>query len=177
MLGQAATKRMEVPIDLGASPASRSAAVGKEVPLSEEERTYLDRKAQELGIIPAPEGDGGAYTSMDAALAAGTPVPGQHNSPVRDPHGVVKLPDFTKVDGINLILDVFYVDGMEFPIDKRVADGFRLWAIQTASGFVMEKMNAARDALTKITAEVAVKEVEGGGDEKVHKVRRRKTSK
>lgn len=169
--------RREVPVDAGASPSARSAAVGREVmpPLSVEERAELDAKARELGVLPSEEGVDNPYPTLADAMKAGSAVEGPPPpvEPVRQtasqasPRTVagVRLPDFTKVGGIDLIRDVVYVDSMEFPISKEDADQFRLYAIQVAHNVITQKLNEAVTALS-----IAVTEATGGGDEAVSSV-------
>jgi hypothetical protein len=165
-------------------PSSRSAAVGTIVeqpaPMSESERAEADAKLIELGIMPADGGEGGLYSSREAAEAAGAPVEipvttsfvrtergpievrpsaGRTSSPVR-------LPDFTKVGGIDLIRDVVYLDGMEFAIPKDHADEFRVYVIQRVREVVTEQLQAALSSLMPPTVEVVsgedVQPVQGG---------------
>lgn len=152
-------------------PSSRSAALGRvieETPLSPEERAERDAKAMELGIMPRPEGEEGPYGSLEQAAAAGAPIErtltvnGMLTEQARVPSvpvtarqviaatgGFPRLPDFSKVGGIDLIRDVVYVDGMEFPLSKEHADEFRVYCIQRAIESVNERMQAALAPLLK----------------------------
>jgi hypothetical protein len=162
-------ERREVPVETGASPAARSAAIGHEVivaPLSEDERAELDRKAIELGIMPndsAIEGVVSSYASPEEAARAGSAVPDlpESRQTAREFTDVsrataretmaneyARLPDFTKVGGIDLIRDVLYVDGMEFSIPKVDADELRLYAINIANQAIVAKLNSAVATLT-----------------------------
>jgi len=170
--------RREVPVDAGASPSARSAAVGREVlpPLSIEEREELDAKARELGVLPSEEGVENPYPTLADAMKAGSAVEGPSViatggaplPPLSKGQVVagVRLPDFTKVGGIDLIRDVVYVDSMEFPIAKEDADQFRLYAIQIAHNVITQKLNEAVAALG-----AAVTEAISGGNEAVQEVR------
>jgi len=165
-------------------PSSRSAAVGREAvalpPLTIEERAALDAKAAELGFGPAAE-EQGPYGSFEAAAAAGAPVEQEYVPQAdrayaaitgRDTARVVeipRLPNFQNIGGIDLIRDVVYIDGMEFPITKTEGDAMRQFAVNTAYAFVMDQMNAAMAAFRpkEVTRE-AVSEVQGDeGDGRV----------
>jgi hypothetical protein len=162
----AGMERREVPVDAGALPSARSVALGQEVlpPLSTEERAELDAKAAALGILPPGEGSEGPYASLDAAMKAGSSLPDLPSAaPLLTSFGMpdarkatvgmmlpVRLPDFTKVGGIDLIRDVVYVDSMEFSISKEDADQFRLYAIQIAHAVITIKLNEAVASLGAI---------------------------
>lgn len=168
-------ERREVPVETGSSPAARSAAIGHEVivaPLSEDERAELDRKAIELGIMPndsAIEGVVSNYASPEDAARAGSsvPTPPESRQNAREfmqdyarglterrtaretvAQDYARLPDFTKVGGIDLIRDVVYVDSMEFSIPKVDADELRLYAIKVANQAIVAKLNSAVATLT-----------------------------
>lgn len=166
----AGMERREVPVDAGALPSARSAALGQEVlpPLTTEERAALDAKAAALGILPPGEGNEGPYASLDEAMNAGASVPDPVNQTASQVVAAqrtvagVRLPDFTKVGGIDLIRDVVYVDSMEFPISKEDADQFRLYAIQIAHAVITVKLNEAVASLGAIA---------GGSNEAVLPVR------
>jgi hypothetical protein len=159
----------EVSVETGSSPAARSAAIGHEVivaPLSEDERAELDRKAIELGIMPNDseiEGVTSTYASAEEAARAGSAVPDppQSRQTAREftdvsrataretvANDYARLPDFTKVGGIDLIRDVLYVDGMEFSVPKVDADELRLYAINIANQAIVAKLNSAVATLT-----------------------------
>ncbi len=126
-------------------PSVRSAELGREVvttePLTMDEKNELDRMAREAGIQDERLGNieetGGAYATMEEALAAGASVhpPAQAASlgaqvgrPTRasvlapantaSTLRVPRLPNFQNVQGIDLIRGVVYVDDMEFPISS-----------------------------------------------------------
>lgn len=166
--------RREAPVDAGASPSARSAAVGREVPtpLSLEERAELDAKARALGVLPPEEGEGDIYPTLADAMQAGSAVPDEvpvtvgawaGEQPARRAVQFPRLPDFTKVGGIDLIRDVVYVDSMEFPISKQDADEFRLYVIQIAHNVITQKLNEAVVALGAAVGEA----ISGEGVSKV----------
>jgi hypothetical protein len=170
-------------------PSSRSAAVGTIVeqpaPMSESERAEADAKLIELGIMPADGGEPNTYSSVEDAVRAGAPVEipvtmnfrktevdmarnerqifvaGQKSGPVR-------LPDFTKVGGIDLIRDVVYLDGMEFAIPKDHADEFRVYVIQRVREVITEQLKTALESLLPPATEATsvgvedVQSVQGG---------------
>ena len=163
--------RREAPVDAGASPSARSAAVGREVepPLTVEERAELDAKARELGLMPVEEGEQNLYPTLADAMKAGAPVEGPAVPAPAARAAVViegvRLPNFTKVGGIDLIRDVVYVDSMEFSIAKEDADQFRLYAIQIAHNVITQKLNEAVAALGAAVQEATredVPTVQGG---------------
>jgi hypothetical protein len=139
-------------------------------------------KAMELGIVPRTEEAAGEYGSLEEAMKAGAPVEqprlggDQRDLAMMHERGLpdrmtareaiareyARLPDFTKVGGINLILDVLYVDGMEFPVPKADADEFRLYAITIANAAIVRKLNEAVAALTGLVSKVTVEAVDAG---------------
>lgn len=149
-------------------PSVRSAAVGREVvaqaPLSEAERAELDAKAIELGLMPRPEGESGPYASFEEAAAAGAPVqrPVQvitKTTDWREPSMSMdsretarafiqqpRLPDFSKVYGVNLLDGTVIVDGMEFAMPASDANEFRLYCIRLVQASVMAQLEAAASA-------------------------------
>lgn len=174
---QRGVERREVPVDAGTSPAARSAAIGREVelpPLSPEERAELDAKAAELGILPEGQEDN-PYSSMSAALAAGasvegpaTPSPVVERTHIQAIHKVVepalvRLPDFTKIGGIDLIRGVVYLDGMEFAIPKGDCDQFRLYTVRIAHAAITAKLVEAEKLLNAaVTGAVTGEDTDGG---------------
>lgn len=182
----------EVPVDAGASPSARSAAVGRVTeeqqlpPLTPEERAELDQKAREMGALPRGEGEEGQYDSLEAALAAGAPIPAPdapvevrqtarefiatRGSAVQAMMGSgerqlalhPRLPDFTRIGGIDLIRNVVYVDGMEFPLPPSNAAEFRMYVIQLVGELVTAQLNGALMAIAQAMAPVATTEEEDG---------------
>lgn len=165
-------ERREAPVDAGASPSARSAVIGREVetPLTIAERAELDEKARALGILPKEAGEDNPYPTLADAMNAGSAVPDEVPVPAGAWAGEVpvkkatvsafpRLPDFTKVGGIDLIRDVVYVDSMEFPISKADADEFRFYVIQIAHNVITQRLNEAVAALG-----VAVGEATRGED-------------
>jgi hypothetical protein len=146
-------------------PTAQSADLGRVVEeqarpeLTPAERAELDAQARAAGIMDerigtAPEGTASAYSSQEDAVAAGAPV-------VRTPRAVVtptgrvvtsalvppivapRLPNFRKVEGIDLLRDRVLIDGMEFPISAEDARGFKEFVVETARAAIMEKLNEA----------------------------------
>ena len=173
--------RREVPVNSGDLPSARSASIGRIVtdppPLSPAEKEELDAKARELGLLP-PEGtESSNYVSQEAALQAGAPVErltateviasqggfAKNRQPASFGGGIPRLPDFTKVEGIDLLRNVIYVDSMEFSIPKVDADEFRLYAIRIARETITKKLNDAMAALNAAVATVPTEEVMDGG--------------
>jgi len=70
-----------------------------------------------------------------------------------------RLPDFRKVEGIDLLRGYAMVDGMEFPIPTEKASEFKRFVVETARAAIMESMEEAVGLFT--TPETA--EVEDGG--------------
>lgn len=158
---QAGSDRREAPVDAGSLPSARSAVLGQEVmpPLSIEERAELDAKAAALGILPPGETSEGPYGTLDEAMKAGASVPepaqrmpAQASTTQRPTVAGVRMPDFTKIGGIDLIRDVVYLDGLEFSIPKEDADQFRLYAIQIAHAVMTTRLNEAVASIGAIAA-------------------------
>lgn len=141
-------------------PTVQSADVGRMVPelpsLTPEERAELDRKAVEAGIkderITIPEDS--PYNTLEAALAAGAPVRMPSMQAIPAPSlgrqtareflaRESRLPDFFKIEGIDLISNVVWVDGMSFPITPVEAADFKVFVVNKARNSIMEKLTEA----------------------------------
>lgn len=141
------------PVTAGDLPTVRSAAFGEPtvVPavLSEEERAELDARAIELGILPPADGTPpeAAYATMEEALAAGAPVNRPPNpaakSPVVSSAVTPRLPDLTRVQGIDLVRGVVYVDDMEFAMPIDDTRQFARYVMELARECVMSQFNQA----------------------------------
>lgn len=150
-------------------------------PLTAEERAELDARALELGIVDERLGNASApgeapptYGSLEEALAAGAPVnappvPEDRATPasalprpdrvsarefIGRPQRIVqvpRLPDFGKIEGIDLVTNRVIVDGMDFPISDDEAKDFRQFVIEKVRAVVMEALDKAVGILTSAT--------------------------
>jgi len=152
-------------------------------PLSPEERAALDEEARKLGLIPgAQKEEGTIYGTLEEAIAAGQSVHGPitttqsatvnlnpdrmtaleflarwDNLPVQARVvEMTRLPDFSKVQGIDLIRSVAYVDGLEFPLDAATVSDLRTLVL-----------GVARDQILRQFDEALTRGVEDGGAEEV----------
>lgn len=138
-------------------PNVQSAAmVVPPMPLTDREREELDAQARAAGVMldGDNEQEPNQYKNLDEALEAGKPVaPSPGDAAVVVPGrmapvaGYPKLPDFSKVGGIDLIRDVLYVDGMEFEIPAKDAAKFRRYCLTIAQKEIFKRM---KDAATKL---------------------------
>ncbi len=154
-------------------PTVQSADLGREVPpspeMSAEERAELDRLAVAAGVkderlgTAGPEAPQGAYASLEEAMAAGAPVNQPTPEPVieRVPAGTrgialqqqarapvrtivqPRLPDFRKVEGIDLVQNRVVLDGMDFPITDEQAAEFKQFVVEVARTAIMDRLNEA----------------------------------
>ena len=149
----------EVPVEAGASPSARSAAMGRvsPPPLSPAEKAELDALAIEAGIMPPEDREQGAFGSLDEALAVGSPVPRTVSTrslamPPEPAAPMVRLPDFKKIGGIDLFRNIVYIDSMEFPISTEDADGFKQYAIEIAREYLTSQLTLALAGLSRASA-------------------------
>lgn len=147
------------PILLGDGPSVKSAAVGREIvppPLSPEEVRARDKEAIKLGIMSAEDGEENKYGSLDEAMSAGKPIerPGP-SSPVissflREPtprgdghERVVRLPNFKRIYGYDLIEGVVVVDDIKFQLTEADIRGLKAHAVEIAMDAVAQQLAAA----------------------------------
>lgn len=142
-------------------------------PMSAEERYRLDQLARAAGVqderiggdmdfdVGGAEQDQYANMSLDDVIAQGAPV-----SPAKSIAGtgrldttrsnivgppsarvvkqeVVRLPDFTRVQGIDLLRGVCYVDDMEFTIPTQDSQDFRRYVVTVARNEILAKLQSA----------------------------------
>jgi len=163
---------VESTVSAGPTPTVRSSSLGPSVPeappMSAEENEEANRKLRALGILPPdPEADA-AYGSLEEAMEAGMPVerppmgePIALHRPTRPMPNVARtsmpdaprLPDFSKVQGIDLIRNVVYIDGMEFAISEEDSRDMRVYVVTTASNAIMAQFNNVLNALVPGLAE------------------------
>lgn len=142
-------------------PTVRSASLGRETPivpsappLTPEEQAEFDAAAAALGITdgggeaaPPPE-----YPTLEAAMAAGAPVRPPAGAPVQAhqtareflaqrrvgggqlmaPGLLPRLPNFSNVEGIDLLHGNIVIDGLVFPMQTVDAEKLRAFAIKEA---------------------------------------------
>lgn len=169
-------------------PTVQSADMGLVVddpaqPLSPERKAELDRLAIEAGVVDErlPADVGGQYASLDEAVRAGRSVEVTRVSGTSIPAGtyaslvtpvVPRLPDFSRVQEIDLVDGVVVVDGMTFPIPAADLLEFKRYAVATARESIMDRLNEAEGLFVQpATAE----DTNGGlatGDE-AHEVQQR----
>jgi hypothetical protein len=159
-------------------PSVQSADLGREVPMqtfAPGEREELDRLAREAGVVDPRVGstvtEATNYATLEEAMAAGesvkAPPPPTSDPtmvPVRLPVGAMVLPvnrlvptvpDFNKVEGIDLVTGRVVLGGMDFPLPEEKVRELKRLVIETAQAAIMEKMQAALQALA-IRVEQAV---------------------
>lgn len=123
----------------------------------------------------------GAYATLEDAINAGAPVApvervpagtqgmaleqvarnqslgaqqGRQNARQFLAAAVPRLPDFRRVEGIDLMHNRVLVDGMEFPITEMEAMGFKKFVVETARTAIMDKLSEADDLFVQpVTAE------------------------
>lgn len=162
-------------------PTAQSADLGREVPalapLTDAENTELNRLAVEAGVRDprlgmSAEEQQASYKSLEEAIEAGAfakdldvrvPVVGLAGISRQTAREFVgsrtRLPDFRRVEGIDLLRDVVMIDGMEFPISPGKALDFKQFVVTTARNAIMEKLNEA-SGLFALPAKAEV--VDGG---------------
>lgn len=167
-------------------PSVQSADFGRvlpaDAPLTEEERAELNRKAVEAGIhderlgVPAPAS---AYESLGAAVAAGAQVtvPTERMIPKRStptvvPRDSARLPDFRKVEGIDLLRSRVWIDGMEFPITEEDARGFKEFVVETARAAIMVALSEAISLFTQAETPEDLDEGDGMAEDAAEEVQR-----
>lgn len=153
--------------------ADLGSEVPAEPELSLEERIHLDQLAREAGIQDVRLGTaqpdhGSQYASFEDALAAGASVnPPTFEEPTQEiaPQGlgrpsareylggafkprpalieVPRLPDFRKVEGIDLTGNRVIVDGMDFPITDEEATEFKQFVVGKAHAAITERLSEA----------------------------------
>lgn len=135
-------------VSAGSMPTVRSAALGQPVPdapssLSLDERQELDERARSLGILPPLEGEQGAYGTLEEAMNAGQPVNQRVVAERMVPTPPARLPDLRNIQGIDLQLNVAYVDNLDFPIPPEDAERLRRYVIELVRNQVTEAFNQA----------------------------------
>ena len=150
-------------------PTTRSAALGRPAdppPLTNSEREELDRKAQALGILPKSEElEGTSYQSMSSALEAGAPVV-KRVQPIA-PATQYILPDFTRIDRIDLNRGVVVIGDLEFEIPKSDVDIFKKYSLTVARAAIDKR-------LTEALEEMSDDESEAGEPQEVQQVQEEK---
>ncbi len=164
-------------------------------PMSEAENAEANAKLRALGILPPDPLADAAYGSLEEAIAAGAPVdainlevqPHMTGSPstLKTDHlfkrpgrtimvsaepsmpSAPHLPDFSKVQGIDLIRNVVYIDGMEFLISEEDSRDLRVYVVQTASNAITAQFTNVLNALVPGMAEA----VDGEGTTEVSQMR------
>lgn len=163
-LNEAGGMRSAGPVSAGPEPTVRSAAMGQPVvelpPLSPDERAELDAHARELGLMPGEvQEEGSKYATLEEAIEAGRsvhpPAPvGQPMDPTDRPTAsqflararvveTTRLPNFSKVQGIDLVRSVALVDGLEFALDQDTIVSLRTLVLGIAREQVMAQFDAA----------------------------------
>lgn len=147
--------------------------VVEQEPLTMEERHELDRKAVELGILPPEAigittvGEGEYATQEEALAAAGIDINAMDvAAPTADPTLVPRrtprmttrmpampaqmriietprFPDFTKVQGIDLVQGEAFLDGMAFKIPAEALRRMRQFVVELARADVMRRLTEA----------------------------------
>lgn len=159
------------PVSAGAAPTVRSAALGTMAPdpppLTAEEQAHLDAKARAIGILSPDPTSEGPYGTLEEAMTAGAPmnppVQAQAATPVQaqrsiHPVGPTRLPNFKHVQGIDLIRNVIYIDGMEFPIPEGDVRFLRAYAIDHTRNYITKMLN---DAMNAVNPPVEVEKTDG----------------
>jgi hypothetical protein len=158
-------------------PTAQSADVGRVAdpppPMSSEERANLDRLAIEAGVKDdrLASADPGQYPSLEEAVAAGAPVKpnytpralmSRERMTAREAMAIStpRLPDFRRVEGIDLLRDRILIDGMEFPIPVDDAVHFKQYVVSIAKAAIMKMLN---EATSLFAAPVTPAEVTSGG--------------
>lgn len=183
-LNEAGGMRSAGPVSAGPEPTARSAAMGQPVvelpPLSPEERAELDAHARELGLMPGEaQEEGSKYATLEEAIEAGRsvhpPAPvgqpvdptdrmtarefldrsAQENLPIRARVvETTRLPNFSKVQGIDLVRGVAVVDGLEFQLDAQTVSDLRTLVLGNAREQVMAQFDAALTNMGEPDADV-----------------------
>jgi hypothetical protein len=129
-------------------------------PLSPDERAELDAHARELGLMPGEvQEEDSKYATLEEAIEAGRsvhpPAPvGQPMDPTDRPTArqflararvveTTRLPNFSKVQGIDLVRSVALVDGLEFALDQDTIVSLRTLVLGIAREQVMAQFDAA----------------------------------
>ena len=68
---------------------------------------------------------------------------------VRVMTGAPRVPDFRKVEGIDLINNAVVVDGLTFPLSAEQALELRQMVVETARAAIMEKLDEAMKLFTE----------------------------
>lgn len=145
-------------------PTAQSADVGRLVPetapLTPDEKVELDRLAIEAGVKDerlevSLGGEAGQYKSLEEALAAGAPIEkaaeAAQLAPLPPQRGTAReflarstrLPDFRRVQTIDLVQNQVWVDDMSFPITEVEAVEFKRFVVEKARDSIMEKLTEA----------------------------------
>lgn len=109
----------------------------------------------------------GFYGSLEEALAAGKSVnpPPAQGDPTLVARGAAyrqqstafpRVPDFTRIEGIDLVHGRAIVDGMDFPITDEEVRRLRRFVVETAQTYIQTKLQEAMGLFsTPTTAEDA----------------------
>lgn len=139
-LGTMRSGRVEGVVSATPTPSARSASIGpkEEAPLSEGEKAQLDAKLAALGYPQE------AQAQPEPVTVAGTMpplfMPGSYSVPT--------LPNFDKVQSIDLSGACVWIDGLAFPISEQDARNLRQYAIRTAAKAIEESLTSALNSLT-----------------------------
>jgi len=160
-------------VSAGSAPNVRSASFGPVVPVAEplsaEEKYERDLAAAALGLIPEPPnpfyspGEVEVGAKLDAVdleifkpnrvtareFLAQQETKNLYERPGRiiSVNGPRVIPDFSKVQMIDLVHNVVCIDGMDFPIPEEDVQHFRVYAIETARMAIMSDLDVARALL------------------------------
>lgn len=139
---------VEAAVSSGAAPTVRSASLGPLPELTDAEKAERDAKLIELGILPKPAEVEQPEVQEQAPVVSIAMNQRQVSKPE-----VPRLPNFARVQGIDLVRKVVYVDGMEFPVSEQDASDMRIYAMETARNFIINQFNAVFQMLVPATAE------------------------
>ena len=153
------------PIPIEGGPAVRSAAMARP-PLPPAEKERLDKLAAAQGIGPGDEPEG-AEAVVDILREALTPLAPPN---MNKPSSFRSLPDFTRVQALDLVNGIAIVDGMEFAIPEDDIRDMKGYVVQLVTDAITARVADALIAFglpqrssggTDGTTET-VREVQGG---------------
>lgn len=135
--------------------------------LSPEEQQRRDQIAREMGLMPGGPEEVVEYATMEEALAAAGAERGMDEAPVvlplqhagmldprfrgiqavaQQPLKVVEMPrfpDFSKVQGIDLVVGEAFIDSMKFSIPPEALRKMRQYIVELARVEIMKKLDEA----------------------------------
>jgi hypothetical protein len=176
--GAAAGRMSGAPVQILNGPRVTSAAMMAEpVILDPAEQERLDAAARAIGILPPAEEESG-YTREEAE-AQGAPVRedtsrmtarevvalgGMHIPPIVEHLDSPRLPDFTKMQGIDLMRKVAYVDMFEVELPDKLVNDLKGEILHLAVELVTRKLADAMMQLNPPTEETSKLEVQSEGE-------------